>query len=141
MEYTTCPYFLYICIMEESLEKSVYKILLYLLKIIPMLLALTALLNTTFSYFGIDAPILSYIGGVSLLPLIFLYIASYAFRFCEYHRMFLHYVLVTWILNIVDYYYGIPVSDKHLFLLYLIVTCVFLFLILYMYVRSRKARY
>lgn len=54
---------------------------------------------------------LSYIGGISVIPLIFLYLASYMFRFCEYHRMFLHYIVFTWIINITDYYVGIPISD------------------------------
>lgn len=113
-------------------EKALYRMVLLLLKVIPMLLALTCLLNTTLSYFGIDAPLLSYIGGVSILPLFFLYLSSYAFRFCSYHRMFLHYVSVNWILNIADYYIGIPIQDKDLFLMYLIITCVFMFIILYM---------
>ena len=110
------------------------------IKVIPVLLALTAVTNTLLSYFDIDAPILSYIGGVSILPLLFLYLSSYAFQFCEYHRMFLHYVSLTWVLNIVDYYWGIPVSNKNLFLLYMIITGIFLFVILYLYLKSRKKR-
>ena len=106
-----------------------------------MLLALTALLNTLLSYFDIDVPLLSYIGGISLLPLLFLYLSSYVFKFCEYHRMFLHYVSVNWILNIIDYYWGIPVSNKSLFLLYMVITGIFLFLILYYHQKEvKKAR-
>lgn len=107
------------------------------LKVIPMLLSLVALLNTILSYFGIEVPLLSYIGGVSILPLIFLYLSSYAFQFCECHRMFLHYVSVTWILNIIDYYWGIPVSDKGMFLIYMTISGVFLFVILYMHLRKQ----
>ena len=110
------------------------------IRIIPMLLAFTALLNTVLSYFNIDVPVLSYIGGVSILPLIFLYLSSYAFQFCEYHRMFLHYVTVNWILNIYDYYIGIPLSDKGLFLLLMSLACVFMFAALYMHIRSLKER-
>ena len=116
----------------ELLEtRRLHKVMIWLIKVIPMLLAMTALLNTILSYFNIDAPILSYFGGISVFTLIFLYLASYAFHFCEYHRMFLHYVTANWILNIVDYYWGIPVSNKEMFLIYMIVTCVFLFLALY----------
>ena len=135
----TCLYFLYLCRMEvKGNNRTLYKAVLGTLRIIPMLLAFVCLMNTTLSYFGIDAPVLSYIGGVSVLPLVFLYLSSYAFRFCSYHRMFLHYVLLNWILNIVDYYIGIPVSDKNLFLMYLIVTCIFLFIILYLKMRCRN---
>ena len=127
--------------MEESIKiKSLHKLLLVTLKVIPMLLALLYLLNTTLSYFEIDLEIISYIGGVSVLPLLFLYIASYAFRFCEYHRMFLHYVTINWILNIYDYYIGIPLSDRNLLAMYLMITCVFIFITLYLYLKSRKKK-
>ncbi len=127
--------------MEESTNiKSLHKLLLVTLKVIPMLLALLCLLNTTLSYFGIDLVVISYIGGVSVLPLLFLYISSYAFKFCEYHRMFLHYVTLNWILNIYDYYVGIPLSDRNLLAMYLMITCVFLFVILYLYLKSRKKK-
>ena len=123
--------------MEEKgylLQKSV----VYSIRVIPMLLALAALLNTTLSYFDIASPILSYIGGVSILPLAFLYLASFAFRFCAYHRMFLHYVTTNWLLNIYDYYIGIPVSNKGLLMIYVIVICLFMFLILYYHQKCRN---
>lgn len=124
---------------EERLkDKTLYKLELYLLKIIPMLLALIAFLNTVLSYFDIDLVIWSYIGSVSLLPLIFLYMSSYVFRFCEYHRMFLHYVVITNVLNVYDYYIGIPISDRELIVLHMIITGISLFIILYLYVKSTK---
>lgn len=130
--YITCLCFLYICIMEENtITRDLHRLLLFSLKVIPMLLALVSLLNTILSYMDIDVPLLSYIGGISLLPLLFLYLSSYAFRFCNYHRMFLHYVSVNWILNIYDYYIGIPLSDKSLFMMYMIITGITLFIILY----------
>lgn len=124
---------------EERLRnKTLYKLELYLLKVIPMLLALIAFLNTVLSYFDIDLVIWSYIGSVSLLPLIFLYMSSYVFKFCEYHRMFLHYVVVTNVLNVYDYYVGIPISDRELLVLHMIVAGISLFVILYWYVKDTK---
>ena len=128
---------MYLCAMTKN---TLYKLEIKTIKVIPMLLALTAILNTLLSYFDIDAFILSYIGGVSILPLLFLYLSSYAFRFCEYHRMFLHYITVNWVLNIVDYYYGIPVSDKALFILYTAITGIFLFLVLYLHQKALKKK-
>ena len=90
------------------MDKLLYKITVIVLKILPMLLAFITLLNSILSYFNIDLVILSYIGGVSLIPILFIYITSYTFKFCEYHRMFLHYIVVTWIINIIDLYIGIP---------------------------------
>lgn len=125
--------------MVESLKsKRLYKMELGLLKVLPMLLALVSLVNSILSYFEIDLPILSYIGGISIISMSFLYLSSYVFRFCAYHRMFLHYVVVTWVINIVDYYIGIPVSDLTYLCLQMIVAGIALFLILYLYVKNHK---
>lgn len=97
---------------ENSLRnKSLYKIELYLLKVMPMLLAAIYLINTVLSYYDIILPVLSYIGGLSLIPLVFMYISSYVFRFCSYHRMFLHYIVINDLINLVDYYYTLPILD------------------------------
>lgn len=122
----------------ESLSKSLYKIELYLMKIMPMLYALLSLLNTVLSYLDIDCVILSYIGSVSFITLLFLYITSYVFKFCEYHRVFIHYTTITWILNIIDLYIGIPISDVAYLGVQLIVAGICLFTILYLYVKSNK---
>ena len=125
--------------MVENLKsKTLYKIELGLLKVIPMILALTALLNSILSYFGIDLYILSYIGGVSIFTMLFLYLSSYVFKFCEYHRMFLHYIVSAWIINIIDYYVGIPISDLEYLCLQMIIAGISLFIILYLYVKSHK---
>ena len=122
----------------ESLSKSLYKIELYLMKIMPMLYALLSLLNTVLSYLDIDCVILSYIGSVSFITWLFLYITSYVFKFCEYHRVFIHYTTITWILNIIDLYIGIPISDVAYLGVQLIVAGICLFTILYLYVKSNK---
>ena len=117
---------------EASLKsKALYRIVLYLVKVIPMILAGIYLLNTILSYFYIDCALFSFIGGTSLFMLLFMYLTSIVFRFCIYHRMFIHYITTTWVFNIVDYYIGIPLSNKGMLLFYLIITGIFLFLILY----------
>ena len=125
--------------MVESLRsKLLYKIELRLLKIIPMILAFTALLNSILSYFNIDLYILSYIGGISIFTMVFLYLSSYVFKFCEYHRMFLHYVVVTWIINTIDYYIGIPINDLEYLCLQMIIAGISLFIILLLYYKTNK---
>ena len=127
-------------VVEGLKSKYLYKLELYLIKVIPIVLSGIALLNTILSYYCIDVPLLSYLGGISVLTLLFLYVSSYVFRFCEYHRMFIHYMAFNWVLNIIDYYWGIPVSDKGMFLIYMIITGVFLFIILYLHQRHRIRR-
>lgn len=97
-----------------------------------MLMAGITLANTIFSYFDIDAPVLSYIGGVSILVIIKFYITSYTYKFCAYHRMFLHYIVLSTTLSVYDYTYGIPITDRSMFTLQMILAGVSLFVILYL---------
>lgn len=124
---------------EESLKsKSLYKLLLIMLKYIPMLIALFYVINTATAYVGIDIPVLSNIAGMSLLTWAFMYLSAIVFRFCLYHRMFLYYILATDIVNIIDYYVGIPITDFELLMLHSVITGVSLFIILYAYVKNHK---
>lgn len=103
-----------------------------------MVMAFICLTNTILSYFDIDVELLSYIASNSVLTIIFFYISSYVFRFCSYHRMFMHYTTLIWILNIIDLYIEIPIGDLPYLIVSLIITGIFLFLILYLYVKSNK---
>lgn len=124
---------------ENSLRsKDLYKIELYLLKVMPMLLAAIYLVNTVLSYYDIIIPVLSHIGGLSFIPLVFMYVSSYVFRFCSYHRMFLHYIVVNNSINLIDYYYTLPISDWELLILHISVAGIILFIILYLYVKSHS---
>ena len=109
-----------------------------MLKVIPMVMAFCYLLNSIFSYYDIDLGFLSYLSGCSILMIVYLYIASYVFKFCEYHRMFLHYMVINTIINSIDLYIGIPLTDLEILTLYMSITGITLFLILYMYVKSHK---
>ena len=122
----------------NSINKIFYKIQLYMLKVIPMVMVFCYLLNSIFSYYDIDLGFLSYLSGCSILMIVYLYIASYVFKFCEYHRMFLHYMVVNTIINSIDLYIGIPLTDLEILTLYMSITGITLFLILYMYVKSHK---
>ena len=105
-----------------------------------MLLALVSLLNSTLSYFNIDIVLFSYIGCTSLLSVSFIYLASYCFGFCAYHRMFLHYVVINDLLSIYDYHIGIPISDKLLFLIHIILTGITLYLVLYLHIKQKHVK-
>lgn len=125
---------------ERFPERRVYKLLIFLLKVIPMILALMTIVGTLLSFFNINPSIFSFIGSVSLLPLLFLYLASYTFRFCVYHRMFLHYIVANNILVYIDYFIGIPVSDLSLLMIHTVLIGLFLFLVLYFYRREKCCR-
>lgn len=100
-------------------------------KVTPMLLAFCHLVNTILSYFYIDCIFLNYFASISIISTAYMYIVSYAIKLCEYYRMYLHYCVTINILNILDYYIGLPISDVEIYLLFVIVTIIFMFLIIY----------
>lgn len=123
---------------ENLRSKYLYKILLILLKYIPIIISLFYLINTVTALCGIDIPVLSNFAGMSLLTWLFMYIAAWVFQYCIYHRMFLYYILATDIINIIDYYIGIPVNDFGIIVIHSILIGVSLFLILYLYIKSKN---
>lgn len=117
---------------EKQVNKTLYRLLLLAAKVIPMLLAFLHFVNILFGYFNIDSTILTYLGGISFLPILFLYITSYALKFCAYHRMFIHYCVITNIINIYDEYIGINIDNERYVMLLLIITIIMLFITLYL---------
>lgn len=97
--------------MAENLNKTLYKIEIVFLKIIPFLLAGLNFINTVFWTLNITSPFIVSMSSVSIITISFIYISSYVFKFCEYHRIPLHYVVVNNIINSLDYHFQIPVSD------------------------------
>ena len=111
------------------IEKQLYKLELLLIKSLPLGIALCYLLNSVLSYFKINAPILSYLGGMSVLPVIFILVSSFVFKFCVYHRLPIYYIIVSDILNYYDLYIGILISNRSLFILNMIIAGIFIILI------------
>ena len=91
-----------------------------------MVLALCHLLNCIFGYFGWNNVILGYISGISILTI------SYLIKLCGYYRMFLHYCVIIDVINIYDYYIGIPITDIELFFLFTIISIITMFVIIYL---------
>lgn len=112
-----------------------YKLKLICVKITPILVSALYLLNIIMDYCDLRSDILDYIAGTSLLTTIPMYVSSYAFRFCKYHRMFIHYIVVNNIITMIDDLVYIPVSDAAMFSLFLIVAGIFMYLVLYYYMK------
>lgn len=119
-------------VVEEKLSKKLVKNFVLATKVLPMTIAAIYFLNSTISFFhGNDIP-LNYLGGMSLLPILYLYLASYVFKLCEYYRMYLHYTVVINAINIYDYYIGIPISNLNMYLLCVLITTITMFVIIYL---------
>lgn len=123
---------------EKRLNKTLYLIEIKLLKFIPYLTALFYLLNTILSYFDIDCSMFSILAGHSLISILFMLLSSYVFKFCEYHRIPLYYMIVTECINLYDWYIGIPIENKEILILHLIIAGITMFVILYLYLKSRS---
>lgn len=115
-----------------------HKIFLIVLKAIPIVLSFMYFISFVLSCFKIKLMILTMVSYTSIFPLIFLYLASYAFQFCDYHRMFLHYISIISLFNIIDYYWMIPVNSFILLIMFLIITFIFLIITLYKYLKSKR---
>lgn len=117
-------------------SKELYRLTIFILKIIPICLAICDILNTLFWLIGINCEFLSYIGGISFLTIIFLYLSSIAFNFCFYHRVFIHYVTANNIISIIDYYEVIEVP----YIIYLIMIGLLLFILLYIHIKRHNIK-
>ena len=113
------------------------KLLILFLKVIPMILAGLAFINTILAYYEIEAVWIHYIGGTSILTLTFLYLASYVFKFCEYHRMWLHYVVACNVISFVDAHYGLPVGDVEYLMLHSFLMFATMVIVLILFLKNK----
>ena len=126
---------------EENLRLSNYhksKLFLGFLKILPMFMAAMYLANTVLSYFYVESRIFSYLSSIGILPWAFIMFASYELKFCEYHRMFLWYILVNNLICWTDEKYTLPIGNWEYFIMHIAVVGLFLFLVLYFHQKHRK---
>lgn len=117
-----------------------YKLELVCVKYAPMIISFFTIISILLSFIGIDISLYGNILGASLLSTIPMYISSYVYRFCAYHRMFIHYLVIVHLIDICDRLFIIPVSDYNLLVLYLSITGICLFIILYLYLKYGDRR-
>ena len=123
---------------DKELSKVLYKLFITGIKYIPVIITILYILNTALAFIGIDIPFISIIGGMSILTWLFLYIASFVFKYCKYHRLMLYYIALNDITNLIDYYINIPISTFNLMMFHSILLGIFILLILIRYVKYNK---
>lgn len=114
-------------------RKYLYKLTLATLKVLPVIMAFSLLLNTICAFFSIGLQVITHYLGLVIAPLLFMYLTSYVFKFCNYHRIFIHYIAVVELLNITDWYIGIPLSNSAICIVHFIISAVFLLTAIIMY--------
>lgn len=123
---------------QKQLNKNLYFIEIKLLKILPFLMSLIYFINILLNLVGANLNILSYISGISFIPLFFIYISSYVFQFCEYHRLPLHYIVLTNLLSIVGYEFEITINIWSYIVIHSILFGLTVFMVLYLYLKDKS---
>lgn len=101
------------------------KILLLLIKFIPVIQMAGMLLNNTLCYFCTDLDtiyLLDYIIGNSIVTTILLFVCSYIFNYCDWHRLIISANFVNISLANIDAIYHINITDLQLLCIYYIVS-------------------
>lgn len=123
---------------EENLSKALYKGILLFLKVISYVITFIYVVYTAFAFFDIDLIFLGYLAHMSVLPWIFIILASFVFKFCIVHRLPLYYILANDTVTIIDAYIGIPLGWFNLLMLHSVIVGIFLFLIMYFHQKRRN---
>jgi hypothetical protein len=86
--------------------------MIFTLKILPAVMASSYLIELISTLLGFGTQVLVNFIGMIAAPVLFMYLASYVFKFCEYHRMFIHYVLIIEILTTAKWYFPLIVTGQ-----------------------------
>lgn len=119
---------------QKSLSKNLSSVALVMIKTLPMLLAFIYFIGTILCFFEFDDIAITYIKEAVIL--VYLYICSYLFKLCWRHRLFLHYIVAKDILNVYDYYVGIPLDNYNLCVVISVVSIIYFFFILYKFLKK-----
>lgn len=123
---------------ENCPARNLHKIVLICIKYLPFVIGILYFLNTILSYFNIDLYWITLVSGTSLLSILFMLLCSFTFKFCLYHRLSIYYILLNNIINWIDYKYRIPITNKSMFCLYIVITGITVFLMVFVYVKCNK---
>lgn len=128
---------------NQIIDKRRHKLLIFVLKILPAIMASSYVIEMISIFLGFGTQVLVNFIGMIVAPILFMYLASYVFKFCEYHRIFIHYVLILEILTTIKWYYPIIVTSQlvlniSFFLSGLLMLCVVFFNVYKIYKKYRR---
>ncbi len=123
---------------NHNISKYLYKIFLVCSKYIPVILSIIFIINVFCAYLKITIPILSYLGGVSFIFIILLYLISVVFQFCYLYRLPIHYITLGNVIGIIDKHFTIPISNVMLFRVYFILFGIMLIAYVWLMYKNRN---
>ena len=110
---------------------------LILVKWIPFVLSILVVIQILCNLIGMPATFCSILGDTSLLPLLFILIASFLFKFCLYHRIFIYYLLYYDIITWLDYIFVFSLSSKIFISINLLLFAIIFAIALYLYLKRK----
>ena len=122
--------------MSETTLKSkyLYKCTLATIKLLPMIMTFSYMLMFIFANTYERLVVIPHILGTVIAPLVLLYLISYLFRYCYFHRMFIHYYAFVELLNVSDYYGCCPINSVYASYLHDVVGIIFIISIIIIYI-------
>lgn len=99
------------------------------------------LINNIFYYIEVDrriSYILDFTIGNSIINTFLIYICSYVFNFCVWHRLIITANIVNLIIANIDVIVGLPVSDTKLLIIYHIVAAIFITIATVNHIHNKK---
>ena len=123
---------------KPNQKLNVNKLLILIIKIYPMVIAIGYFCINILHYFDISVRLFEFVTIQALTSTLLLYLLSYVFQFCLYHRIFIHYVLIQNVISYIDEIYTIPVSDKQFLYIQMNLLFVVLVIALFSYLRKKN---
>ena len=116
---------------KENINKNLYKLTIITLKFLPIVMASAFMISDIIHITIVQ--IICHIIGLNVAQFLFIYLTSYAFKFCNYHRIFIHYLVLIETINVIDWYIDIPISDKAMQITHIVISVVFIVIAVKMY--------
>ena len=116
------------------------KLFILLIKYMPVIQLAGMLLNNTLYYFDINRNLtylFDFTIGNSIITTILMYICSYTFQFCIWHRLIITANFINVLIATIDCVVGIPVKDIELLTIYYAVSCIFILLITMLHINKK----
>lgn len=99
------------------------------------------LLNNTLYYFDIikvASYVTDFIIGNSVITTFLLFVCSYLFNFCKWHRLMITANFINIMIANYDAIFGIPISNLQLLCSYYIVAAIFIIISVYHHIKQNK---
>lgn len=111
---------------EMLRNKRLYKIFMYIIRYVPLILSIISFTATLFNFLGIGSLFLSYLGGASILFILILFLIAEIFKFCWMYKVPLWYLTVVVILNMLRVFGYLPIDLMDLYRLYAFISGIFM---------------